>query len=134
MSSLNLIFKLSNNMSPANFRYVLLKRSFFQNMKEKILHHLNTLKPRPELTKTKVISKHDWLNIRHYGFWKYYIVVFSEVFCGCSYVRQNLSHFHRPIKNYGHLNFGLQYYQLLKLLYLGNHKRSQSGVLELTTF
>ena len=48
VSSLNFIFKLKNTMSLVDF-YVLLKRSLFQNMKEKkIWHHLDTLKPGPE--------------------------------------------------------------------------------------
>ena len=60
MPSLNLILKLKNNMSPADFLYVLVKRSFFQNMNwKKIWCHLNTLKPGPELTKTEAVCQPD---------------------------------------------------------------------------
>ena len=31
-------------------------------------HHLNTLKPGPELTKIEAVCQSDWLNIYHYGF------------------------------------------------------------------
>ena len=106
MSSLNSILKLKNNMPPVDFWYVLVKRSFFQNMKrKKIWHHLNTLKPGPELSKIEAVCQPDWLSICHYGFWKYYIVLFSEAFCGCSYVCPILSHFCQPIKSYSHLKF-----------------------------
>ena len=60
MSSLNLILKLKNNMPPADFWYVLVKRSFFQNMKgKKIWRHLNTLKPGPELSKIEAVCQPD---------------------------------------------------------------------------
>ena len=63
-----MIFKLKNNMSPADFRYVLVKRFFFQNMKEKIWHHLNILKSGPESTKIEAVCQLDSLNICHCGF------------------------------------------------------------------
>ena len=122
-------------MSPADFWYVLVKRSFFQNMKNKKLWlHLNTLKPGPESIKINTVCQPNWLNICHYGFWKYYILAFSEAFGGCSYVCPILSHLHQIIKSYGHLKFysakfGSAFYQLLKLLYLGNRKRSESEIL-----
>ena len=97
-------------------------------------HHLNTLKPGPELTKTEVVCQPDWLNICHYGFWEYYIVLFSEAFFGCSYVCPILSQFYQPIKSYSHLKFwsakfGSAFYQFFKLLYFGNHKRSETEIL-----
>ena len=116
-------------MPPVDFWYVLVKRSFFQNMKrKKIWHHLNTLKPGPELSKIEAVCQPDWLSICHYGFWKYYIVLFSEAFCGCSYVCPILSHFCQPIKSYSHLKFwsakfGSAFYQFFKLLYFGNRKK-----------
>ena len=129
MSSSNLIFKPNNNMSPADFWYVLVKRSFFQIMKKKLRLHVKTLTPGPESIKINVVHQPNWLNICHYGFWKYYIIAFSEVFCGCSYMRPIFSHFHQTIKSYGHLKFwstkfGCAFYQLFKLLYLSNRKRS----------
>ena len=103
VSSLNLIFKLNKNMSPADFWYVLVKRPFFQNIKNKNLWlHLNTLKPGPKSIKINILRQPNWLNICHYGFWKYYIIAFSEAFSGCSFVHPILSHFHQTIKNHGH--------------------------------
>ena len=122
-------------MSPADFLYVLVKRSFFQNMKNKKLGlHLKTLKPGPETIKINVVRQPNWLNICHYGFRKYSIIAFSEAFCGCSYVCPILSHFHQTIKNYRHLKvwsakFESAFYQLFKLLCLGNRKRFESEVL-----
>ena len=122
-------------MSPADFWYVLVKESFFQNMKNKKLWlHLNTLKPGPESIKINIVCQPNWLNIHHYGFWKYYIIAFSEGFCGCSHVCPILSHFHLTIKSYGHLKFWSAkfvsaFYQLFKSLYLGTCKRSESEIL-----
>ena len=122
-------------MSPADFWYVLVKRPFFQNIKNKNLWlHLNTLKPGPELIKINIVCQPNWFNTCHYGFWKYYILAFTEAFCGCSYVCPILSHFHQTIKSYGHLKFwcpkfGSAFYQLFKLPYLDNRKRSESEIL-----
>ena len=122
-------------MSPADFWYVLIKESYFQNMKNKKLWlHLNTPKPGPESIKINVVCQPNWLNICHCGFWKCYIIAFSEAFCGCSYVCPILSYFHETIKSYGHIKFwsakfGSAFYQLFQLLYLGNCKRSDSEIL-----
>ena len=101
---------------------------------KKLWLHLNTLTPGPESIKINTVCQPNWLNICHYGFWKYYIIAFSEAFGGCSYVCPILSHLHHIIKSYGYLKFypakfGSAFYQLLKLLYLGNHKRSESEIL-----
>ena len=102
-------------MPPADFLYVLVKRPFFQNMKNKKLWlHLNTLIPGPEFIKINVVCQPDWLNI--------YIMKFSEAFYECSYVCPILSHSHQPIKSYGHLKFwsakfGSAFYQFFNFLH-----------------
>ena len=126
-------------MSPADSWYVLVKRSFFQNIKNKhIWVHLNALKPGPKSIKIDIVRQPNWLNICHYGFWKYYILSFSEAFCGCPYVCPILSHFRQTIKTYGYLKFwaakfGSPFYPLFKLLYLGNRKRSESETLAVSS-
>ena len=101
---------------------------------KKLWLHLNTLIPGPEFNKINVVCQPDWLNICYYGFLKYYIMKFSEAFCECSYVCPILDHFYQPIKSYSHLKFwfakfGSAFYQLFKLLYLGNRERSESKIL-----
>ena len=60
MPSLNLIFKLKNDMSTADFFDIcLLKVLLSEYEGKKIWRHLNTLKPGAESTKTETVLEPD---------------------------------------------------------------------------